>query len=66
MARQTRVLLINPSGRQLLAALTAEYPEYMWVLMMKNDREVCIGLKDGIPYVFGSDYETIVDNLKIK
>lgn len=66
MPRQARVMLINPSGRKLLTALTAEYPEYTWALSLRNDKEVCVGYIDGKPTVVGSDYETIVDNLTFR
>lgn len=39
------------------------HPEYMWVLTMRNDKEVCIGMKDGKPTVYGTDYDNIVDTI---
>jgi hypothetical protein len=63
MAQQSRVMLINPSGRKLIKSLSEKYPEYMWVLTMKEDKEVCVGIKDGVPAVFGTDYDMIVFNL---
>lgn len=63
MAQQSRVMLINPSGRQLLKDLTENHPDYMWVLTMLNSKEVCVGFKDGVPVVYGTDYDVIVANL---
>lgn len=63
MAQKPRVVLINPSGRKLINRLVERHPEYMWVLAMKNDKEVCIGLKDGKPVVYGTDYDNIVDTI---
>lgn len=63
MAVNPRVMLINPSGRRLIKMLQDSHPEYMWVLTMKNDKEVCVGLKDGKPIVYGLDYDNIVDTI---
>lgn len=63
MAYKPRVVLINPSGRKLINRLVTSHPDYMWVLAMKNDKEVCIGLKDGKPVVYGTDYDNIVDTI---
>lgn len=63
MPKKLRIVLINPSGRALLKRLTEEYPEYRWVLALKDDREVCMGLIDNKPTVVGPDYDTIKDNL---
>lgn len=65
MAQKPRVLLINPSGRKLLDTLSKEYPEYTWVLMMRDTREVCVGLKDGVPVIYGTDYDNLKDNLTL-
>ena len=63
MAQKPRVVLINPSGRVLLNTLNVDYPEYVWVLTMRNGKEVCIGLRDGKPCVYGIDYDNIVDTI---
>ena len=65
MAQKPRVVLINPSGRKLINRLTESHPEYTWVLTMRNEKEVCVGLKEGKPEVYGTDYDIIVDNLTI-
>ena len=64
MAQKPRVVLVNPSGKRLIKQLTESHPDYMWVLTYKNDREVCVGLKNAEPVVYGIDYEMIVDNLR--
>lgn len=66
MAQKPRVLLINPSGRKLLDTLEKEYPEYMWSLMLRGAREVCVGMKDGVPVIYGNSFDSIKDNLDIK
>ena len=65
MAQRPRTLLINPSGRKLLNQLTEEYPAYTWVLALIQDKEVCVGYKEGKPAIVGSDYITIKTNLTL-
>lgn len=64
--QKPRVTLINKTGKELIARLSEEYPEYTWVLTMRNQREVCIGMIDSKPIAVGADYETIVDNLNAR
>ena len=64
MARRERTLLINPSGRRLLDALSTEYPDILWSLIYRDGKEMCMGTKDGIPVVYGIDYDMIVANIR--
>lgn len=65
MPRKARTILINPSGRVLIKRLQEEYPDYTWVLSLKDGREVCMGLIADKPTIIGPDYETISDNLEL-
>ena len=64
MAQKARVLLVNPSGRRLIKQLSETFPDYLWVLTLMNDKEICVGLKDGTPIVYGVDYDMIVANIR--
>ena len=66
MAYRTRLTLINKTGKEMITRLSLEYPEYTWVLTLRDTREVCIGLLEGKPAVVGSDYETIIDNISTR
>lgn len=66
MAYRTRLTLINKTGKEMIRLLTEQYPDITWYLTLKGGREICVGMKDNITIVVGSDYETIVDNLEVR
>lgn len=62
---KTRATLINKNGKDLIRRLKEEFPDILWYLTLKNEREVCIGIRENKVIVIGTDYENIIDNISL-
>ena len=62
---KTRATLINKNGKDLIRRLKEEYPDILWYLTLKNEREVCVGIRENKIVVIGTDYENIIDNISL-
>lgn len=62
---KTRATLINKNGKDLIRRLKEEFPDILWYLTLKNEREVCVGIRDNKVIVIGTDYENIIDNISL-
>lgn len=60
---KTRATLINKNGKDLIRRLKEEFPDILWYLTLKNEREVCVGIRENKVIVIGTDYENIIDNI---
>ena len=62
---KTRATLINKNGKDLIRRLKEEFPDILWYLTLKNEREVCVGIRENRIVVIGTDYENIIDNISL-
>lgn len=62
---KTRATLINKNGKDLIRRLKEEFPDILWYLTLKNEREVCVGIRENKVIVIGTDYENIIDNISL-
>jgi hypothetical protein len=62
---KTRATLINKNGKDLIRRLKEEFPDILWYLTLKNEREVCVGIRENKVVVIGTDYENIIDNISL-
>lgn len=62
---KTRATLINKNGKDLIRRLKEEFPDILWYLTLKNEREVCVGIRENKIVVIGTDYENIIDNISL-
>lgn len=62
---KTRATLINKNGKDLIRRLKIEFPDILWYLTLKNEREVCVGIRENKVIVIGTDYENIIDNISL-